>query len=170
MGTQQRMQQQGGMAQQQQPQAGLRRPSFQPAKVEDLIVTDVVTAQRDTPIRTVISSMAENNVGSVVVLDDDEQTPIDVVTDRKVALALEGRPDIAEQNVEELMTGDLIAGETEMTVFEALDMLSDAEIRRLPIVDADGSLQGIVTLDDLLVFLGTKLSDALEVISAQSRR
>jgi len=37
-------------------------------------------------------------------------------------------------------------------------------------VDEDGRLQGIVTLDDLLVFLGNQLSDALEVISAQSRR
>ena len=174
MGSQQRMQQQGlqqqAMAQPQQPQAALGQPSFQPTKVEDLIVTDVVTAQRDTPIRTVISSMAENNVGSVVVLDDDEETPIDVVTDRKVALALEGQPDIAEQNVEKLITGDLIAGKTEMTVFEALDMLSEAEIRRLPIVDDDGKLQGIVTLDDLLVFFGNKLSDSLKVISAQSRR
>ena len=148
----------------------MARPTFKPATVEEVIETEVVTAQADTPIRTVVSSMAENNVGSVVILDDDGQTPIDLVTDRKVALALEGRPDIAEQNVEEVLTGDLIAGKTEMTVFEALETLSESQIRRLPIVDDDGRLQGIVTLDDLLVFLGNKLSDALEVISAQSRR
>jgi len=148
----------------------MAQQTFQPTKVEDLIVTDVVTAQRDTPIRTVVSSMAENNVGSVVILDDDGKTPIDLVTDRKISLSLEGRPNIAEKNVDELLTGDLITGKTEMTVFEALEKLSEAKIRRLPIVDEDGSLQGIVTLDDLLVFLGNQLSDALEVISAQSRR
>ena len=156
--------------QQQQPQVGMARQTFEPAKVEDLIVTDVVTAQRDTPIRTVVSSMAENNVGSVVILDDDGKTPIDLVTDRKIALSLEGRPAIAEKNVEELLTGDLITGSTEMTVFDALEQLKDAKIRRLPIVDEDGTLQGIVTLDDLLVFLGNQQADALEVISAQSRR
>ncbi|MFB6179018.1 MAG: CBS domain-containing protein [Halorientalis sp.] len=165
--TQQRQQ---GLAQQQRQQAGMVRPKFQPAKVEDLIVTDVVTAKRDTPIRTVVSSMAENNVGSVVILDDDGTTPIDLVTDRKVALALEGRPNIAEQNVEELLTGDLIVGTTEMTVFDALEKLNESQIRRLPIVDDDGALKGIVTLDDLLVFLGNQMSDALEVISAQIRR
>jgi len=161
---------QQGMQQQQQPPVGMARQTFEPAKVEDLIVTDVVTAQRDTPIRTVVSSMAENNVGSVVILDDDGKTPIDLVTDRKIALSLEGRPAIAEKNVEELLTGDLITGTTEMTVFDALEQLSEAKIRRLPIVDEDGTLQGIVTLDDLLVFLGNQQSDALEVINAQSRR
>lgn len=151
-------------------QMGIQRPRFKPANVEDLITTDVVTAQRDTPIRTVVSSMSENNVGSVVILDDDGTTPIDIITDRKIALALEGRPNIADQSVEELLTGDLIVGRTDMTVFEALDQLSEATVRRLPIVDEDGALQGIVTLDDLLVFLGEQLSSAFEVINAQSRR
>jgi CBS domain-containing protein len=159
-----------GMQQQRQQQVGMGRAQFRPAKVEELIVTDVVTAQRDTPIRTVVSSMAENNVGSVVVVDDDGKTPIGLLTDRKVALALEGHPNIGEQTVEKLLSGDVITGTTEMTVFDALEQVSQAKIRRLPIVDEEGILQGIVTLDDLLVFMGNQLSDALEVISAQSRR
>ncbi|WP_169302489.1 CBS domain-containing protein [Halorientalis salina] len=148
----------------------MAQPTFKPAKVEEVIETDVVTAQADTPIRTIVSSMAENNVGCVVILDDDGQTPIDVVTDRKVALALEGKPDIAEKNVEEVLTGDIIVGSTEMTVFEVLDKLSESEIRRLPIVDEDDTLQGIVTLDDLLVFLGNQQADALSVINAQIKQ
>lgn len=162
----QAMTQTAGMQQQQQ----MERTAFKPEAVEELIVTDVVTAQRDTPIRTVVSSMAEHDVGSVVIVDDDGKTPIGIITDRKIAITLEGRPNIAEQNVEELLTGDLIAGTTSMTVFEALDKLNEAKIRRLPIVDDDGYLQGIVTLDDILVFLGAQLDSALEVISAQSRR
>lgn len=176
--TQQPRQQAGGMSQammgaqgmQQPQQAGMTRPTFEPARVEELIVTDVVTAQRDTPLRTVVSSMAENQVGSVVILDEDGTTPIDILTDRKVALAIEEYPNIAEMTVEELLTGDLIVGRTEMTVFEALEKLSEAKVRRLPIVDEENALQGIITLDDLLVFLGNQLEDALEVISAQSRR
>lgn len=170
-GMAQQQMQQGGIQQQRQPpRTGMARPKFKPAKIEEVIETDVVTAQADTPIRTVVSSMAENNVGCVVILDDDGQTPIDVVTDRKVALALEGQPDIAEKNVEEVLTGDIIVGSTEMTVFEVLNTLSESEIRRLPIVDENETLQGIVTLDDLLVFLGNQQADALTVINAQIKQ
>lgn len=141
---------------------------LQPITVEEIVETDVVTAQPDTPLATVAAHMAENDVGSVVVVDDD--APIGIITDRTVALSLESSPDISDREATDLLMDDLVTGSTDMTVFEALQRMSNEEIRRLPIVDDDGSLMGIVTLDDILVLLGSELSNATEIIQDQSPR
>jgi CBS domain-containing protein len=136
--------------------------------VEDVISTDIVTAERDTPLATVAALMAENDVGSVIVTDDSGETPIGLITDREIALAVESEPEIGERTAEELVSSDLLTGRSDMTVFEALDEMNDAGIRRLPIVDEDGTLTGIVTLDDLLVLLGGNLGTAAELIATQT--
>ena len=170
--------QQAGMAQS-APAAGARvmgappqprRARMTPSSVEDIVSTDLVTATRDTPLATVAAMMNENDVGCVIVVDDDEETPIGVLTDRKIALAIESEPEIGRRTAEELVSSDLLTGRTDMTVFEALDKLKQAGVRRLPIVDDEGTLTGIVTLDDLLVLLGTNLGDAAEIIAAQTTR
>jgi CBS domain-containing protein len=147
-----------------------RRTRLSPSSVEDVVSTDLVTATRDTPLATVAAMMNENDVGCVIVVEDDEETPIGVLTDRKIALAVESEPEIGKRTAEELVSSDLLTGRTDMTVFEALDKLKQAGVRRLPIVDEAGTLTGIVTLDDLLVLLGTNLGDAADIIAAQTTR
>lgn len=147
----------------------MSQPQLRSVTIEDIIQSDVVTVERDTPVVTAIEQMKSEDVGSVIVVDDD-QNPIGIITDRKVALALEEAPEIGEQEVSELLQGDMITGETEMSVFDALNRLSESSIRRLPIVDDDGKLDGIVTLDDILVLLATELNTAAEIIKAQSPR
>lgn len=156
------------------PQSGMQAPpqrqgvALQAIRLEDVLQEDVVTAESDTPIRTIAAEMAENDVGSVVITEDDD--PTGIITDRKIALALEQRPDIAQQEAQELVDGDLTTADPSMTIFDALQRMSDENIRRLPVVDDNGQLRGIVTLDDALVLLGSELGNAAEVIQAQSPR
>lgn len=143
-------------------------PQLRPVTIEDIVQTDVVTAERDTPIPTVVAEMAEKDVGSVVVVEDN--SPIGIITDRTIALALESNPDISDQTAEDIVAENLVTGTMEMSVFDALRRLEEEDIRRLPIVDDDGELQGIVTLDDILVLLGTELENATAIIQSQSPR
>jgi CBS domain-containing protein len=112
--------------------------------------------------------MAEEDVGSIVVLEDD--APVGVITDRAIALALAGTPDIADRKVDEFISGEIVTGNVDMTVLDAIDRLENNGIRRLPIVDDDGTLEGIVTLDDILVLLGDQLVKATSIIRMQSPR
>lgn len=146
------------------------RARMSPASLGEVVSTDVVTAKRDTPIATVAAMLKEKSVGCVVVVETDGKTPVGVLTDRKIALAVETEPEIGKRTAEELVSSDLLTGRTDMTVFEALDRLKEAGVRRLPIVDEDGALAGIVTLDDLLILLGTNLQDAAEIIASQTTR
>ena len=124
----------GGMAQQsgmggqqmQQPgmhQSGMGQPGMasqlQSVDIQDVVQTDVVTAEPDTPISTVAAMMAEEDVGAVVVEERGE--PKGVVTDRKIALMLQETEEIADLTAADVMSGDIITGTTEMTVFDVLE-------------------------------------------------
>lgn len=144
------------------------RSLLKPVSVDDIVAEDVVTAERDTPIRTAVAQMAERDVGAVVVVEDDQ--PVGVLTDRTVALALEDTPNVAEMSVEELIDDDLISVDASTDVFETLQLMRDEGIRRLPVVDDEGSIQGIVTLDDALVLLASELDKLATTVQEQSPR
>lgn len=145
-----------------------RRMGLEPITVDEIVETNVVTAERDTPLEEVAGKMSDEDVGSVIVVDDGE--PVGVLTDRSIALSLESSPDASDREAGDLIDGNLVTGTMDMSVFDALQRLGDESIRRLPIVDDDGKLEGIVTLDDILVLLGTELGNAVEVIQDQSPR
>lgn len=127
--------------------------------------TDVVTAERTDTISSVVGDMAAENVGSVVVVEDDR--PIGVLTDRSVALALGSTPDLSERTAEELLDGGVVTASMDDDVFEALDRMRDAGVRRVPLVDDEGELRGIVTLDDVLLFLEGHLGTVAETVREQ---
>ena len=159
-----------------QPIAGTQQPQqmrarsahLQSVSLQDILHEDVVTADPDTPIPTITSQMKADDVGAVVVTENNE--PLGIVTDRKIALALEKMPDLAERTAADVMSEDLVAGAQDSSVHDAIRQLSDAGIRRLPIVDEENTLVGIVTLDDIIVLLGEELQDSTEIIKHQSPR
>lgn len=156
-----------GVAQQPQQRAP-RGPALKPRRVSEILTEEVVTAERNTPVQTIVASMAQHNIGSVVVVEDDR--PIGIITDREVALALEERPDIAKRPAEELLQGNVFTADPSMNIFDAVRVMRDEGIRRLPIVDDNGALRGIVTLDDALVLLGGVLGDVADTVQSQSPR
>ena len=139
-----------------------------PIGVGELLETEVVTAERDAPVATLVAQMAEKNVGSVVIVEDD--SPVGIVTDRRIVLALESDPEVSTRRADELLTGEFVTGTTDMSVVDVLDRLAESGIRRLPIVDEDGALAGIVTLDDVLVHLSDEFRQAADVVRTQSPR
>lgn len=154
------------------PQPAAAQPArnipIEPVGVDRLAVDDIVTADPDTPVATVVAMLAERNVGSVVVAEDGR--PVGIVTDRHIALALEERPDLTERAVEEVMTENPVTVGRDTDLFDAVRTLRDHEIRRVPVVDDDGRLSGILSLDDVLVVLGGELSAAVDVVESQSPR
>lgn len=133
--------------------------------VGDLGPENVVTAQPDDSLREVSGRLESENVGAIVVTEDDE--PVGMVTDRDVALAV-GEGDVASQPVEEVMTEDLATIQADEEAMELSRTIDDAGVRRLPIVDEQENLTGIVTLDDLVATIGEQLDNVADTIEAQS--
>jgi CBS domain-containing protein len=158
-------QQQGGMQQQTSPD---RTIPIEPVGVERVAREEVVTADRDTPVATVVAMMDEQDVGTIVITEDDR--PEGIITDRKIALALEETPDLTQRSVEDLMTEDPVTVNEDVDLFDAVRSLAEHDIRRIPVVDDEGRVTGILSLDDALVVLSGEFSAISDVIREQSPR
>ncbi|WP_253736641.1 CBS domain-containing protein [Halohasta salina] len=133
--------------------------------IADFAQTDVVTAQADDDLTTVAEQMREEAVGSVVIVAEDE--PISIISDRKIAMAaIEG--DIADRTAEEFMTDELVTAHIDTEVDDLIETMSDEAIRRVPLVDDEGSLAGVVSMDDLLVRLANEFDTLTKIPERQS--
>jgi CBS domain-containing protein len=112
---------------------------------------DVVTADASDSLHTVGQLMRDRNVGSVVVCDADR--PVGVITDRDLALAVVADAVDGSEQVAPYASRPLVTGEVAMDIEEAVALMVQHHIRRLPVTD-DGDLAGIVTIDDLAVRAG----------------
>ena len=126
----------------------------------------VVTTTRDSELSEVTELLDDENVGSIVIMEDNE--PVGMLTDRDAALTIHEHDDVGSVSVEDVMTEDpatIHEDDDPLTVSEAI---AEHNVRRFPIVDDDGELVGIATLDDLIATIGEELDNVAETIESQS--
>ena len=120
-------------------------------RIGEVMTKSVVTAPRDATIGAVAELMRDRNVGSVVICDNGR--PVGVITDRDLALAVVADGIGPDSAAGEHASRPIVTGEVEMHLEEAVALMIQHRIRRLPVVDGEG-LCGIVTIDDLAVRAG----------------
>lgn len=120
-------------------------------QLAEVMTSEVVSAGRSATMQQVAELMRDRGVGSVVVLDGDR--PCALITDRDVALALGANGVRPADEVDSHATRPLVCGDSGMNLEEAAALMVQHRVRRLPVID-EGSLVGIVTLDDLAVKAG----------------
>jgi len=135
-------------------------------KLNDIFTRNVVTAGPEETLAAVALRMQEHNVGTVVVVEN--QRPVGIVTDRDLALALGARDVSPQALVKKVMTHHVLAIPEDTGIYTATKFMREREVRRLPIVDREDHLVGIVTLDDLLRFLGRELYNLAEGIKHET--
>lgn len=119
--------------------------------ISDVMTHAVVSADVSDTLRHVGGLMRERNVGSVVVCD--RARPVGMLTDRDLALAVLAEDADPHGSAGDHASRPLIAGEVEMELEEAAELMVQHHIRRLPLLDGD-DLAGIVTIDDVAVRAG----------------
>ncbi len=135
--------------------------------LNDIIRENVVTVDPNEPAGEAARTMNRERIGSVVVAENNQ--PAGIVTDRDLAMKVVGAErDPSEITVQEVMNEDVITASVDDGVAEMLRVLYKNEIRRMPVVEEDGTLAGIVTLDDLIVLLAGEMQDISGIIQAES--
>jgi CBS domain-containing protein len=130
-------------------------------KLGEQFKKEVATLPPDASIRNAARLMHERGVGAVVVVKENGK-PVGIITDRDVAFAVAVDEKDCDTPVREIIPGELITiGENE-GVFNATQYIMGYQVRRLPIVDSDGKLVGIVTMDDLVGLLVRELGNIKE--------
>ena len=135
--------------------------------VKDVARTAVVTATTDQTAGNLATLMKEENVGCVVIEADDE--PIGIVTDRDlVVTVLESRSKPSEVTAGEIMTETPVTVDVDTGILKATESMYEASVRRMPIVDENDKVAGIITMDDLLVLLTDELDNLASIVEAES--
>lgn len=134
--------------------------------VEHMGPDDVVTTTPDASVIEVVDKLESENVGAVVVTEDEQ--PVGVVTDRDIALAVTKADNIGMESVQSVMTDDPVTLEEGEEAMEISRTIDEAHVRRIPVVDDEGNLSGIVTFDDLVATIGEQLDNVADTIEAQS--
>ena len=118
-------------------------------KVGDVMQARVVQVEPGDTLEHAARRMRDSNCGSVVVVDAFGR-PLAMLTDRDVCLAaLQARSRLDEIRVDHAMSRTLHECHPEEDIAEAEQRMALHQVRRLPVVDEGGKLQGILTLDDL---------------------
>lgn len=118
-----------------------------------ICMREVDYIEADESARTAASRMLSRNVGSLVVLDPKKR-PVGLVTDRDLAVRVvaEAR-DPSQTPVSEIMSPAPKTVVEQTPIEDALSLMRAGPFRRLPVVDSEGVLVGILSLDDILDLL-----------------
>ena len=141
--------------------------------VGEICNRDVVITQKTLSVVDAARLMRTHHVGDLVVVEekDGRKLPVGIVTDREVVVEVVA----AGVNPDALKVGDIM-GPGVATVregeglFEALRYMRDKGVRRMPVVDREGALVGILTLDDLLSLLAEEMMELAKLVSHERQR
>jgi CBS domain-containing protein len=131
---------------------------------------EVITARADDSVRDVVGLMEYYNVGCVVVVFHER--PVGIVTDRDLALRAlgtwkDGPP--SEARISEFMTRPVQTIREDEGFDKALEVMRTWGVRRLPVVDRQGRLRGLVTLDDIFHELCRDMDAVSQIVRRQHR-
>jgi len=131
--------------------------------VKDLIKRKVVVIEPDDPVKLLAAKRMEDKlVGSLVVIDGDK--PIGIITDRDIALRVVGAGKSPDTPVREVMTRDPITIREDASFFELTKAFRDAAVRRIIVVDKNGSLVGLISIDDVMELLTAEFANLITAI------
>ena len=112
--------------------------------------------------------MRLHHVGNLLVMNgaNGDARPVGIVTDRDITISVVAtKLDPAVFTVGDLLTTELVAANEDQGVFETIQQMRVKGIRRLPVVDRDGKLVGILSLDDLIQLLAEEMSELAKLIT-----
>ena len=121
-------------------------------KVRDLMQTEVASCPPSTDLASAAMIMWDKDCGVVPVVTPGTRKVNGVITDRDIcmALATTGR-NPHERTVDEVMSRTPFTLRAEDSIMDAILLMEREHIRRLPVVDANGSLTGMLSINDLIM-------------------
>jgi CBS domain-containing protein len=119
-------------------------------KVKELMSADVQSCTPDTDLATVARMMWDNDCGIVPVIDDQRHV-IGVITDRDICIAAATRSlEPARIRVSDVMSHDVTTCSEDGDPRAALQTLKEHRVRRLPVVNRQDRLVGVLSMNDLV--------------------
>jgi len=110
---------------------------------------EVLTIQPDAPIAQLISTLASNRIGALVV-STDGRTINGIVSERDVVQAMARGRDAFDEPVSSIMTAKVFCAPPDAHIEDLMQLMTDKRVRHIPVTDADDHLLGIVSIGDVV--------------------
>ncbi len=135
--------------------------------IGDICSKPAVTAAPETTVQEAAHRMRTRKVGALVVMNENGE-PKGILTDRDIAVNVVAQgQDPAKTQVGTLIRRKPTVIREDKGVLDATKLLSKHGVRRLPVVSREGKLVGIISLDDLLMLLGSELSHIASTLASE---
>ncbi len=135
--------------------------------IGELCTRDTFIIGQDDNIVEAAKLMRVFNVGDLIVVNQssDGNTPVGIVTDRDIVIgAVADSADLQRVMVAEIMSKELVTGSEEDDLYSSITKMRRHGIRRLPVVNKEGYLSGILSVDDILEFLGEEVNALIGLV------
>lgn len=120
-------------------------------KVSDLMKSDVRSCLPETSLASVALMMWESDCGVIPVVNDENKV-VGMITDRDIAIAVATKSRLASEiSVGETITGRVHSTTPEEEIRTALKTMRHEKVHRLPVIDGQGRLQGILSINDVIL-------------------
>lgn len=119
-------------------------------KLEDFMVQNVITVEADASLKEAITLMNKHEIGCLIVTKD--KRPVGILTERDLLKrVLTNIPELPNINVQKIMSKPVKTGKSDMEIEEAVFLMVEQKIKKLPVTQG-GKLVGLITLTDILRF------------------
>jgi CBS-domain-containing membrane protein len=136
--------------------------------IADIMTRSIATVQRDETLQAAARRMHEMDVGSLPVLDG--KAVAGIVTDRDIAVRGVAEGMIPQESlVADVMTEEVRFCRADDSVEQVMEEMGDLQVRRLPVLDANNEIVGIVALADIATRQSTHTDETLREISTPGR-
>lgn len=141
--------------------------------ISEICNREVVYAQRDNSTLEAAQLMRQHHVGDLVVVDENKgiKVPVGIITDRDLVVEIMATGlDPTAITVGDVMTPELAVVKEDAGLYESIQYMRSIGVRRLPVVNANGGLVGILTLDDMLELLAEEMTTLAKLVKHEHKK
>lgn len=135
-------------------------------RCREIMTKNVTTGTRGMTLQEVAKVLRDGDMGALPIVENN--TLIGIVTDRDIVVRgiAEGKESTAD--IEEVMTAEVYSVKPEDYVFEAIRLMGDKQVRRVPVISENGELAGIIAMADVALETEDEreIAETLEEISS----
>jgi CBS domain-containing protein len=129
---------------------------------------DVVIVEKTESVREAIRLMHDHHVGDAVVVErqNDSPVPLGILTDRDIVMEILAKDvDLLSVTVGDVMSYELVTVTEDTKLLDALKLMRSKGVRRLPVINHQGGLEGILSVDDILELIAEQMGDIAALLS-----
>ncbi len=135
-------------------------------RCREIMTRNVKTANRQMSLREVARLMREGDMGAMPIVENDKL--VGIVTDRDIVVRAIAEGKNVETQIGDVMTTEIFSAKEDDFVFDAIRLMGDKQVRRIPVITENGELAGIIAMADIALEMEDEreIAETLEEISS----